>query len=206
MATAKESKPRQSRQRFWGDWTFPGQVTLLLFMAVTAAWSQQAEQGIDSGNYNIKQSVEFGYRFTDVTGNQATYDTFVNLQQGPRLLDMTLEMRSLDHHGLLFDRLYHEQLWVWRRSQQRLSSAHRQEQVVRLRRNISPRPECLGLLVAGQPAEPGQHIYRRTAGLQSHYQILAAPVQHPAANGRLQPDAVAAIENPLPAWLLAQRE
>src|SRR5678815_2003036 len=106
MATGKESKPKQSRQRFRRDWTFPGHVTLLLFMAVAAAWSQQAEQGIDSGNYNIKQSVEFGYRFTDVTGNQATYDTFVNLQQGPRLLDMTLEMRSLDHHGLLFDRLY----------------------------------------------------------------------------------------------------
>ena len=30
----------------------------------------------------------------------------MNLQQGPRLLDMTLEMRSLNHHGLLFDRLY----------------------------------------------------------------------------------------------------
>ena len=70
--------------------------------------AQQAaeEQGIDSGNYNIKQSVEFGYRFTDFTGSQATYDTFVNLQQGPRLLDMTLEMRSLNHQGLVFDRLY----------------------------------------------------------------------------------------------------
>ena len=67
---------------------------------------QRKDEGIDSGNYNIKQSVEFGYRFTDFTGNQATYDTFVNLQQGPRLLDMTLEMRSLNHQGLVFDRLY----------------------------------------------------------------------------------------------------
>ncbi len=64
------------------------------------------EEGIDSGNYNIKQSVEFGYRFTNFTGNQATYDTFLNLQQGPRLMDMTLEMRSLNHQGLVFDRLY----------------------------------------------------------------------------------------------------
>ena len=95
MATGKESKPKQSRQRFRRDWTFPGHVTLLLFMAVTAPWSQQAEQGIDSGNYNIKQSVEFGYRFTDVTGNQATYDTFVNLQQGPRLLDMSTTLPAV---------------------------------------------------------------------------------------------------------------
>ena len=85
-----------------------GQVALLLFVGVTAAWSQQASEGdgINSGNYNIKQSVEFGYRFTDFTGSQATYDTFVNLQQGPRLLDMTLQMRSLNHQGLVFDRLY----------------------------------------------------------------------------------------------------
>ena len=78
------------------------------FLGGNAARAQQAAEGegIDSGNYNIKQSVEFGYRFTDFTGNQGTYDTFVNLQQGPRLLDMTLEMRSLNHQGAMFDRLY----------------------------------------------------------------------------------------------------
>jgi hypothetical protein len=85
-----------------------GKVALLLFVEITVAWGQQAAEGdgINSGNYNIKQSVEFGYRFSDITGSQATYDTFVNLQQGPRLLDMTLEMRSLNHQGLVFDRLY----------------------------------------------------------------------------------------------------
>ena len=104
----KEGKPRRSPRDLRPSWTFPAQVTLLFFVTVTAAWSQQGpeEQGVDSGNYNIKQSIEFGYRFTDFTGNQATYDTFVNLQQGPRLLDMTLEMRSLNHQGLVFDRLY----------------------------------------------------------------------------------------------------
>ncbi len=103
-----EDMPRRSTRGPRARWAFPGHIILLLLVTLTAAWSQQGgeEQGIDSGNYNIKQSVEFGYRFTDFTGNPATYDTFVNLQQGPRLLDMTLEMRSLDHHGLLFDRLY----------------------------------------------------------------------------------------------------
>lgn len=62
-------------------------------------------EGITVGDYNVKQSIEFGGRFTDFTGSQTTYDTFVNLRQGPRLLGMTLEMNSLDHNGFLFDRL-----------------------------------------------------------------------------------------------------
>ena len=104
----KKVRTRRSARNSRPAWIFSGLVTLLLFVTLTAAWPQQTaeEQGIDSGNYNIKQSFEFGYRFTDFTGNQSTYDTFVNLQQGPRLLDMTLEMRSLNHQGLIFDRLY----------------------------------------------------------------------------------------------------
>ena len=34
-----------------------------------------------------------------------TYDTFVNLGPGLRLFDYTLDMRSLDHNGFLFDNL-----------------------------------------------------------------------------------------------------
>jgi len=104
----KEVRPKRSLRGPRSGWAFAGKVVLLLFVVLTTARSQQGpeEQGIESGNYNIKQSVEFGYRFTDFTGNRATYDTFVNLQQGPRLLDMTLEMRSLNHQGLVFDRLY----------------------------------------------------------------------------------------------------
>jgi hypothetical protein len=104
----KKSKPGRSLRSYRWSWIFAGQVALLLFTGVLAARSQQASEGdgINSGNYNIKQSIEFGYRFTDMTGSQATYDTFSNLQQGPRLLDMTLEMRSLNHQGQVFDRLY----------------------------------------------------------------------------------------------------
>jgi hypothetical protein len=80
----------------------------LLGLLVSPVRAQQEEEqkGIDQGNYNIKQSIEFGGRFTSVGGDFQAYDTFVNLQQGPRLLDFTTEMRSLDHHGTLFDRLY----------------------------------------------------------------------------------------------------
>jgi hypothetical protein len=81
-------------------------LVLLLCMAPLLA-AQEAEQpGIEAGNYNIKQSLEFGYRFTDFTGDRGVFDTFVNLQQGPRLLDLTTEMRSLNHVGTVFDTLY----------------------------------------------------------------------------------------------------
>lgn len=61
--------------------------------------------GMDSGNYNVQQTIEFGYRASEISGNQDTYDTFVNLGSGVRLFDYTLDMRSLNHNGLLFDDL-----------------------------------------------------------------------------------------------------
>src|SRR6266481_1864871 len=81
---------------------------MLAAFCIPVSFAQQVDEqkGIDQGNYNIKQSVEFGYRFSDVVGNQQTYDTFVNLQQGPRLLDFSTDMNSLDHHGTLFDHLF----------------------------------------------------------------------------------------------------
>src|SRR5580704_9237131 len=81
----------------------------LYLVAGPVLHAQQADEeqkGIDQGNYNIKQSIEFGGRFTSISGDQQAYDTFVNLQQGPRLLGFTTEMNSLNHHGTLFDRLY----------------------------------------------------------------------------------------------------
>ena len=87
-------------------------VALLAVVLALVPWKQTRAQqeperaGIDQGNYNIKQSIEFGYRFTNTNGNEDTYNTFVNLQQGARLLDFSTEMRSIDHRGVLFDRLY----------------------------------------------------------------------------------------------------
>ena len=75
--------------------------------APEAVAQQDVEQkGIDQGNYNVKQSIEFGGRFTSISGDTQAYDTFVNLQQGARLFGFTTEMKSLDHHATLFDRFY----------------------------------------------------------------------------------------------------
>lgn len=84
-----------------------GLACMLLAGAATAYAQDDAEQkGIEEGNYTIKQSVEFGFRFADISGDPQTYDTFVNLQQGARLLDFTTEMTSNNHAGLFFDRLF----------------------------------------------------------------------------------------------------
>jgi hypothetical protein len=82
--------------------------TMLAAFCIPVAFAQQVDEqkGIDQGNYNVKMAVEFGYRITDIAGNQQTYDTFVNLQQGPRLLDFSTVMNSLDHHGTLFDHFF----------------------------------------------------------------------------------------------------
>ena len=81
-------------------------VGVLLSSGAPRALAQQDEEqkGIDQGNYNVKQSIEFGGRFTSISGDTQAYDTFVNLQQGARLLGFTTEMNSLNHQGTLFDR------------------------------------------------------------------------------------------------------
>ena len=86
-------------------------LSLMLFAALVLAAPSRAQdasaenQGKDSGNYNIQQTIDFGYRWTGISGNTDTYDTFVNLGSGVRLLDYSLDMRSLNHQGIFFDDL-----------------------------------------------------------------------------------------------------
>ena len=81
-------------------------VVAVLFLSPAArAQAPDESKGIDAGNYNIHQSVEFGYRASEINGNLNTYNTFENLGSGVRLFNSTFEMRSLDHHGFLFDNL-----------------------------------------------------------------------------------------------------
>jgi len=71
----------------------------------TASNQSQPQEGWEGGGYVMHQSLEIGYRGSDVTGSQSMYDTLVNLRSGPRFLDQMLSMRSQDHNGLLFDNL-----------------------------------------------------------------------------------------------------
>jgi hypothetical protein len=67
--------------------------------------ASQPSEGVNSGNYNIRQTIEFGYRSTDISGNLANYDTFVGLQDGVRLFEQSVDIRSLNHAGVFFDTL-----------------------------------------------------------------------------------------------------
>src|SRR6202140_4045452 len=96
----------QSSRLFSSRHSLLAAIVLGLLVSPAMAQQEEVQKGIDQGKYNIKQSIEFGGRFTSLGGDFQAYDTFVNLQQGPRLLDFTTEMRSLDHHATLFDRLY----------------------------------------------------------------------------------------------------
>jgi hypothetical protein len=84
----------------------PALAAVLMSPAVLWAQSGAADNpGINSGDYNIHQTIEAGYRANFVNGNKDTYDTFENLSSGLRLFDYSFEMRSLDHKGFLFDSL-----------------------------------------------------------------------------------------------------
>ena len=81
-------------------------LTLLPLLLAMATAQNAGDQGVDNGNYHYQGSFELGYRFVNTNGSQPVYNTFVNEQQGPRLLEQTLNMRSLDHQGGLFDDLF----------------------------------------------------------------------------------------------------
>jgi len=68
--------------------------------------SQSAPEGWEGGGYVIHQSIEIGYRASDITGSQQMYNTLVDLRSGPRFLDQSLSMQSQNHDGLLFDNLF----------------------------------------------------------------------------------------------------
>ena len=101
----------------------------------------------------MHSSVELGYRATDITGSGDMYDTLVDLQQGPRLLDQTLSMQSLDHQGILFDRLYLNSFGWGGDPNNALRHPRAEEQVVQPRRQFPPRPEFFRLRPAGESPE-----------------------------------------------------
>ncbi len=60
-------------------------------------------RGDNVGNYNITQSFETGYRFSEVSGDIGEYRSVVNYGNGIRLLGSGLSINSKDGHGKWFD-------------------------------------------------------------------------------------------------------
>ena len=98
------------------NWLRMQRLFLIVMFLPIAARSQTAgsnpgqsppqPQGRESGGYLIHQSMEFGYRVSDVTGSVQMYNTLVDLRTGPRFLEQSLSMQSQNHDGLLFDNLF----------------------------------------------------------------------------------------------------
>src|SRR5579864_7715734 len=68
--------------------------------------NQSQPEGWERSGYVIHQSVEIGYRASDITGSEQMYNTLVDLRTGPRFLEQSLSMQSRTHDGLLFDNLF----------------------------------------------------------------------------------------------------
>src|SRR5271168_5150556 len=62
-------------------------------------------RGENTGDYNITQSFETGYRFSEVFGDIGGYRSDVNYGNGIRLLGSSLAIDSKDGHGHLFDEI-----------------------------------------------------------------------------------------------------
>jgi len=79
---------------------------MLLLVPHTLLAQDGTQEGKVSGNYVVTQSAEFGTRMVEVYGNQQTYESMVNLHGGPRLLEQSFSMRSINHAGAMFDNLW----------------------------------------------------------------------------------------------------
>jgi hypothetical protein len=66
----------------------------------------EVSPGKEIGGYLVHQSIELGGRITDEVGSGPMYNTLVNLQSGPRILEQTLSLQSRTQTGSLFDNLY----------------------------------------------------------------------------------------------------
>jgi len=62
-------------------------------------------RGENTGDYNVTESVETGYRFAVVNGSVGTYRSDVNYGDGIRLLSGNLSVNSRDGHGRWFDQV-----------------------------------------------------------------------------------------------------
>src|ERR1700757_1458750 len=70
--------------------------------------TQAAPEVVERGGYVIHQSVEIGYRVSDLTGSEQMYNSLVDLRSGPRFLEQSLSMQSQTHDSGPFDNLFIE--------------------------------------------------------------------------------------------------
>src|SRR4051812_45563905 len=88
---------------------------LILFLIPGALMAQQtvaptnepvgSVRGTNTGEYNVLNSFETGWRFALVGGDLGKYRSDVNYRNGLRLLSSSLEVHSREGHGKWFDEI-----------------------------------------------------------------------------------------------------
>lgn len=70
--------------------------------------AEKPETGRIIGGYSVQSSMEIGYRFENTRGNRNSFLSQVNVRDGFRLLEYSLDSRALEGRGLLYDSLHSE--------------------------------------------------------------------------------------------------
>ncbi len=83
----------------------PGLVSAQETVAPSVGESTMSPRGEDTGDYNVVQSWELGYRFASIGGDEGKYRSDVNYRDGVRLLSSYLAINSRDGRGRWFDEL-----------------------------------------------------------------------------------------------------
>lgn len=121
-------------------------------------------RGTNTGDYNVMNSFELGYRFKTVNGNDGMYRSVDNYGNGIRLLGSNLSVNSKDGHGHYFDEILLNTIGLGNDNYQiavlriQKNSLYRYDMTWRLSSYYNP-----GLTVAG-----GLHLRDTTRRLQDH--------------------------------------
>ncbi len=105
----KHFRPNRAAARWFRPALFLGRIGLIiapfLLSASAPAQEPQPKETLKDG-YSIHQSVDLGGRVVNSSGSGAMYDTLVNLQSGPRILNQSLDMHAAPNtYHPLFDDL-----------------------------------------------------------------------------------------------------
>ena len=82
---------------------------------------EQPKTGRMIGDYSVNSSLEFGYRWTDVNGSREKFLSDVNIREGLRLFNYSLDSRSVTGAGSLYDFMHAEASGVGGDPQQTLA-------------------------------------------------------------------------------------
>ena len=121
-------------------------------------------RGENTGDYNVMQSFETGYRFAVVDGSVGTYRSDVNYGNGIRLLSGNLSVNSRDGHGRWFDQIVLTTIG--------LGNDPYQSVTLRVEKNKLYRYDMLWRLDdyfnPGLPVAGGLHLMDTTRHMQDH--------------------------------------